>query len=57
MELIRLDGRSVLRARQYGVLGGYCATIADLEVLLAAARLTLDDLVEVLPTTAPRSSP
>jgi hypothetical protein len=48
VELIRLDGRPVLRARQFGVLGGYCTRIAELEALLAAARLTTADLVEVL---------
>ncbi|WP_285699741.1 transposase [Actinomadura sp. NBRC 104412] len=56
VELIRLDGRSILRARQHGVLRGYYATIAELEVVLAAAGLTMADLVEVLPTAARRSS-
>lgn len=56
MELIRLDGRPVLRARQHGVLSRYCVTVAELEAVLAGARLTMADLVEVLPTAGERSS-
>ena len=50
VELIRLDGHAVFRARQHRVLIRYCRTVADLEDVLAAARLTAADLVEVLPS-------
>ncbi|MBG6089798.1 hypothetical protein [Actinomadura viridis] len=50
VELIRLDGREVLRARQFGSLHAYCATVRELEVLLRRGGLTLADLIEVLPT-------
>lgn len=49
VELILLDGRPRLRARQYGVLSDYCATIIELERLLLRAGLTMADLGEVLP--------
>ncbi|MFB4307007.1 hypothetical protein [Actinomadura sp. GTD37] len=48
VELIRLDGRTVFRARQHRMLVGYCANVRALEVVLARAGLTTADLVEVL---------
>jgi len=48
VELIRLDGRAVFRARQHRCLVDYCATVKALEVLLARAGLTTADLAEVL---------
>jgi hypothetical protein len=48
VELIRLDGRPVLKAEQHGVIAAYCATVAELEAILAKARLTVADLAEVL---------
>lgn len=47
VELIQLNGRPTLRARQYGMERGYCATVAELERLLARDGLTFGDLEEV----------
>lgn len=49
VEVISLNGRRMFRARQHNVLRGYCATIRELEAVLAAGRLSMADLVEVLP--------
>ncbi|WP_433465692.1 hypothetical protein [Spirillospora sp. CA-128828] len=50
VELIRLDGRPVLRARQHRCLVDYCASVPALELVLTRAGLTTADLVEVLRT-------
>ncbi|TDB88368.1 hypothetical protein E1264_11850 [Actinomadura sp. KC216] len=50
VELIKLDGQPVLRARQHRCLVDYCASVLDLETVLARGGLTTADLVEVLRT-------
>ncbi|MCW2877713.1 MAG: hypothetical protein JWQ95_1813 [Sphaerisporangium sp.] len=51
VEPIRLDGRTLLRVRQYGVLVSYCSSVAEV-----SKYVDLDELVELvtLPTAAAR---
>ncbi|MFC4531893.1 transposase [Sphaerisporangium dianthi] len=43
VEPIRLDGRTLLRVRQYGVLVAYCRSVAEV-----ASYVDLDELVELV---------
>ncbi|WP_424530496.1 transposase [Sphaerisporangium viridialbum] len=51
IEPIRLDGRTLLRVRQHGILVAYCRSVAEL-----AKYVDLDELVELvsLPSAAAR---
>ncbi|WP_214415403.1 transposase [Sphaerisporangium fuscum] len=44
VEAIRLDGRALLRVRQYGFLVAYCGSVTEV-----ARHVDLDDLVELIP--------